>query len=169
MSSPIEALTKAPWWSREAVGQMGPAIVVLFILLSVVVYSYLGPIMNLAQNFSDSANRDAQILEAVQLGNHYQWADCVNGAKDDPVALARCVPPPSKRINDEQAYMLDMPEKTRIMTFVQPAHAAIESFSGSTTGSGRITPRDAEARAAEQEERRMWSLRRQGLDLPPSE
>lgn len=155
-------IIKAPWWSKEAVGQMGPAIVVLFVLLSVVVYSYVGPIYNLTNNFAESVRRDEQILDAVNLGNHYQWANCVNGAKDEE-ALKRCIPPPAKRVTESQAYMLETPASAShvAMRFFPRAFAA-PSETGSTV---RITPRVAEQRAEEQEQARLRSLREQGLDI----
>ena len=99
----------SPWWSK-ATWQMGPAIVVLFVLLWVVI----SPLKNVKQEHVMIMGKQDDTLYQAKLSNHFLWAKCVNDASilqdkaEREMALERCIPPIEKAPNTkDQSYLFE--------------------------------------------------------------
>lgn len=157
--SDIPPLSRAPWYSTMTT-QMGPVITVMFILLFVVVKLTLGPISKIPE----LVEKQDEVLYQLKISVHFDWANCMNQAKDDPVAQSRCIPPADKRDerSSDQGYIFNLPSVA--LAPVAHANGAEEkSFSGSSSSVARITPRTAEANAARQNQERLENLKAKGL------
>ncbi len=146
-----------PWYARDT-AQMGPVIVVMFVLLWVVV----SPLRN-------NASEHATISSRLNVVIYFDWAHCQNDASiiEDPAlraaAVERCVLPPDKRdgLSQEQAYLFDAPYMSKVIAQAgQPVSGLSSSASGSSSSAPtRYTRRAAQENAEQQDEVHLSAIR----------
>lgn len=142
---------KAPWYASMT-SQMGPVIVVMFVLLWLVV----GPLKNNPSEHQEIIEGNRQIIEQEKIGNHFLWAYCVNQAniiddsKQREEALKNCVVPLYKKPAsiDDQAYIFEEPAKSFAVRYFPVALA--ESMHGSSSSAPVTGRRQAEENAERQ-------------------
>lgn len=96
-----------PWFGgatalQKAILNLGPVVVMAFILLGYVLFNQSKKLDSISLKQDDALSFAEKNFDATNLGNHFQWASCVNSAEiildksDRQAALDRCIPPPEK-------------------------------------------------------------------------